>query len=82
MRAIPQHLSFVVELPYKNFCWLMYARHKAFAWPIIIFLQIPVYIHDFIKSNLYNLTIQVCDGYTLEFSLHLHSVIDLMCIME
>ena len=25
--AIPQRLSFVVVLPYKNFCWLMYARH-------------------------------------------------------
>ena len=28
MYVVPQHLSFVVELPYKNFCSrLMYARH-------------------------------------------------------
>ena len=26
--AIPQRLSFVVVLPYKNFCWLMYTSHK------------------------------------------------------
>ena len=26
MYAIPQHLSFVVGLPYTNFFWLMYAR--------------------------------------------------------
>ena len=26
--AISQRLSFVVVLPYKNFCWLMFARHK------------------------------------------------------
>ena len=25
--AIPQRLSFVVVLSYKNFCWLMYAMH-------------------------------------------------------
>ena len=25
--AIPLHLSFVVVMPYKNFCWVMYARH-------------------------------------------------------
>ena len=28
--AIPQRLSFVVVLPYKNFCWLMYTRH--YSW--------------------------------------------------
>ena len=26
--AIPQRLSFVVVLPYKNFCWLMYAMYN------------------------------------------------------
>ena len=27
MYEIPQHLSFVVVLPYTNFCWLMYTSH-------------------------------------------------------
>ena len=48
--AIPQRLSFVVVLPYKNFCWLMYARHQlriimnireASGLIKIIFLRIP-----------------------------------------
>ena len=43
--VIPQHLSFVVGLPYKNFCWLMYARHY------ILHLQLKCVINKSSRST-------------------------------